>query len=393
MSIEIRAGYACPHVVVEEPVALATDRRSLTTRAPVAGAASVRVLANNSVYVPPGGLYSQAILTSSMAGPYRIERCVGTVGPDGNLLTVTTGTGTATVRLPEGGRVPLALVQRALRLSAVNGLVSVSDLNGSLSLIESNDAGTTSFIRVSGRGADALGYVQRGARGTQVYPAWELLAREDVNPTTLPAGVTLVPARYPAFRSQVRGNPTFKVTYSAMPERCPRCGATYVENDYRFDPLGDIITIENEDLLYQACLKAILTVKRSNPYHTSYGSEVTTRIGRKIVGASAALIKEDVINALGQVKSLQSGQRRYQAVSNRELLYSIEYVDVRPSAEDPTIYFLEVTVRNGSNRPVQLSTVFSVPGAVALAGSNNLTLGLETAGLTAAQSRRLLSGG
>lgn len=393
MSIEIRAGYPCPHLIQEEPVTLASDRRSLTTRAPIAGAASVRILVNNSAYVPPGGLNSQAVLTSSMPGPYRIERCVGTVGPDGNLFTVRTGTGTASVRLPDGGRTPLEQIQRALRLSAVNELVVVSDLNGALSLIESNDAGTESFIRVSGDGATALGFTQVGSRGSQVYPAWDLIARNDINPTTIPTGVTVVPARYPIFKDLVRGNPTFKVTYTSMPERCPRCAATYIENDYRFDPVGEIITIQNEDLLYQACLKAILTVQGSNPYHPSYGSKILSRIGRKVVGASAALVKEDVINALTQVKNLQSGQRKYQQVRNRELLYSVEQVDVRTDPNDPTLYYLDVVVRSASNQPVRLTTVFAVPGAIALAGSNNQALGLESAGLTVAQSQRLITGG
>jgi len=393
MSVEIRAGWSCPHLVMEEPVTLASDRRSLTTRAPVSGAASVRILVNNSAYVPSGGLYAQAVLTSSVAAPYRIERCTGLTGPDGNLFTVTTGSGSASVRLPEGNRLPLTAVQRVLRLSPINDLVAVSNLNGALSLIESNDAGPTSFIRVSGPGADALGFLQVGARGLQVYPPWELLSRSDINPTTLPRGVQIVPARYPVFREPLRGNPTIKATYAAMPERCPRCSATYVENDYRFNPLGEIITIENEDLLYQACLKTILTVQGSNAFHPSYGSKILTRIGRKIVGASAALIKEDVINALTQVKNLQTGQRKYQRVKDRELLVAIQNVDVRPSAEDPTIYFVDVVVRSGSNQPVSLSIAFSVPGAIALAGTNNQVLGLEAAGLTAAQSRRLLLDG
>jgi len=39
----------------------------------------------------------------------------------------------------------------------------------------------------------------------------------------------------------------------------------------------------------------------------------------------------------------------------------------------------------------QLSVVFSVPGAVALAGTNNLTLGLESTGLTVAESREVFN--
>lgn len=393
MSLEIQAGHGCPHIVQEEPVLLGSDRRSLSTRAPIAGAASVRVLVNNSQYVPSSGLFSQAVLTSASAGPYRIQRCVGTVGPDGNLFTVTTGSGVVSVRLPEGDRVTLARIQRTLKLSGINDLVLVTEENGALSLVESQDAGPSSFIRVSGLGATSLGFLQTGARGQQVYPGWELLANEDIYPTVLPLGVRIVKARYPKFTEPLRGNPTLKVTYTAMPERCPRCNGTYIENDYRFDPQGDVITITNEDLLYQACLKAILTVQGSNPYHRSFGSKITTRIGHKLVGASAQLVKEDVINALGQVRTLQAGQKKAQNISNREFLLAVQSVEVRPSADDPTIFFVDVTVRNASNRVINLTTVFSVPGTIALAGSNNLPLGMETAGLSREQSQRFLLGG
>ena len=47
---------------------------------------------------------------------------------------------------------------------------------------------------------------------------------------------------------------------------------------------------------------------------------------------------------------------------------------------------------NGSAEPIRLSIVFSVPGAIALAGTNNLTLGLDTTGLTDAQSRLVFGG-
>jgi len=283
----------------------------------------------------------------------------------------------------------LERVQRALRLSPVNDLVGISERNNSLSLIERTDAGPPSFIRVSGKGADALGFLQKRSRGAHVYPPWNLVARDDVFPTTRVNGLVIVPARFPQFKEPLRGNPTLKVTYVSMPERCPRCGGTWVENDYRFDPQGYAILIQNEDLLQQACLKAILTVQGSNPYHTKYGSLITTRIGRKLVQSSALLVKEDVVQALQQVQNLQKGQRQYQDVRNRELLFSIQSVDVRPSDIDPTLFFVDVVVRNGSNQPVQLETAFAVPGSVALAGSNNQVLGLDGAGLTVAQSRQL----
>lgn len=393
MSIEIQAGFQCPHLVIEEPVSLGSDRATLQPKAAISGAGSVRILVNDTQYLPPGGLYSQAVLVADTAGPYRIERCSGSSGPDANLFILTTNGGTASIRMPEGARVSLSAVQRALRLSDANDLVKISDRNGSLTLIESGAVGGESFLRVSGRAASALGFVQMGARGTMLYPPWGLVSQQDIFPAAYPAGVRYVPARYPRFSRAVQGNPSFKVTYAAMPERCPRCSASSVENDYRFTYLGDIVTIADENLLTQACLKAILTVQGSNPYHLKYGSKIITRVGQKLAGASASLIKEDVVSALNQVKSLQTQQRdRGQNVSSREMLYSVQTVDVRPSAEDPTVYFVDVVVRNASNQAVSVTIVYSVPGAIALAGTNGLSLGLGSAGLSSAQSRTLLDG-
>ncbi len=392
MSVEIQAGFPCPHLVIEEPVALSTDRRSLQTRAPVANSNSVRVLINDELYVPSTGLYSQALL-QARSGPYRIERCTGLLGPEANKITVTSSQGTVTLDLPLGKRIKTADLERALKLTPLNDIVTITTRNNAIAFGDAATTGPQSFVRVSGKGAGALGFTQLGARGREIYPGWRLVARNDVYPSVTPRGLIPVPARYPQFSDPLSGNPAIKVTYAAMPERCPRCQATYIENDYRFDARGVIITIENEDLLYQACLKAILTRRGSNPYHGTYGSQVLSRIGAKQVRASATAIRQDVINTLTQVQNLQNGQRKYQQVKDRERLYRISSVSVRPSADDPTVFFVDVSVTNGTGTPVQLNTVFSAPGAVALAGSNGQALGLETTGITRSQSQRFLLDG
>jgi phage baseplate assembly protein W len=392
VSVEIQAGFPCPHLVVEEPVVLGADRRSLQTRAPVANAPSIRVLVNDQTYVPPNGLYSQALL-QARSGPYRIERCTGVLGPDANEITVKSSQGTVTLSLPLGKRIKVADLERALKLTPLNDIVTITTRNNAIAFGDAATTGPQSYVRVSGKGADALGFTQRGARGRELYPGWRLVSRRDVFPTTTPRGLIPVPARYPQFVKPLSGNPNIKVTYAAMPERCPRCEATYVENDYRFNLEGEFITIENENLLYQACLKALLTRKGSNPYHPGYGSSLMSRLGSKQVRATAAALREDVVNCLSRVQSVQNGQRKFQQVKDRERLYRINSVSVRPSADDITTYFVEVSVTNGTGQPVALSIVYSAPGAVALAGSNGQVLGLESTGLTRAQSQRFLLDG
>jgi hypothetical protein len=108
------------------------------------------------------------------------------------------------------------------------------------------------------------------------------------------------------------------------------------------------------------------------------------------VGAVTSLLTEDVQNALATMQALQQAQTKFQVVSAKERLYAVSSVRVTPSPNDPTAFEVDVVVRNAAGDPVSITIVFSVPGAVALTGSNGLSLGLGGVGLTSAQSARLL---
>jgi phage baseplate assembly protein W len=370
---------------MEEHVVLDVDRRSVLTKAPVAVASTARLIVNDSHYAPPGGLYSQATLTGAFSGPYRIQRCTELEGAEGNVLTITTSTDTTDVVIPIGERVTLDAVLKAIRLSGSIAVAGSSN-SGALLLMDATSVGSASVVRVGrpsgsavpGGAAEALGFIsQKGTRGRTVYPPWELHTRQDVYPSAMAVGRFPVAARFPKFSEPLKGNPTLKATYVSFPERCPRCQGTYVENDYRFDKLGDIITIDNENLLYQACLKMILTERGSNIYHPAYGSKIMNMIGRKRMSAAAMQIQEDVQNALQKVKNLQTGQRKFQAVTDREYLYSVTEVTVSEGNEDPTGFFVNVVVQNASGVRVPVTIAYSVPGAVALAGSTGESLGSQ----------------
>lgn len=390
MSKDFQLGHRCPHLLIEEPVALGSDRRELRPSASIAGSNFVRILANNEFYIPPSGLHSVATLKGSRSGPFRIEGCTeAEPAVDNNIITISSSTESKTFRLPIGLRVKTDDLVRVFR-EGLHDIVVIND-DGFLTFSDVANVGQKSFIRVEGRASSALGFGgQRRARGKMVYPPWQIIKREDqlINPR-LRGSERFVSERYPRFTQPVRTNPTFKMTYTARPDRCPRCQGTFVENDWRFDPQGDPLLIENEDLLYQAALKMLLTERGSNPYHPRYGSKLLSRIGTKVVGATATLISEDVRSALSRMQKLQGAQAKYQKVSLRERLYNILSVTTSPHQTDPTAYLVDVVISNGSGQPVQLAVVFSVPGAVALAGSNNLSLGLDTTGLSAEESRNV----
>lgn len=370
MSVEPQLAHPCPHMVMEETVRLGDDRRTLSTRAPVASTNVIRVLANDEFYVPPGGLYSQAQITGAIGGPFRVQDCDTT-------FTVRSSTEFASITLPVGPRIDSGTIIRLLQ-AQLHG-VAIEDVNGHLVLTDVSTIGPDSSLVIGGDAAPSLGFErQRGARGRRIYPGWELLARADS-----------VTNRFPRFREPVRTNPQWKVTYTTVPERCPRCGGTFVENDQRFDLTGDVILIQDENLLYQSALKILLTRIRSNPYQPFYGSNLQSRIGAKAVGAITTLLTEDVQTALTTMQRLQGEQAKYQRVTAKERLYAVHSVRVLPSNLDPTAFQIDVVVSNASGQPVALTIVFTVPGAFALVGTNGLSLGLEAIGLQSSSTRLL----
>jgi len=375
MSQDFQLSWPCPHMTMEEVVILGSDRRSMPTRQPVAGAGTVRILVNNEIFIPQAGLYSVAQLYSSLSGPYDV-----TEGED--TLTITSPRGSETFSFGATGTVRLSTDQIIKELLKKNlSVVLAENSNGHLLFSDTSTVGLDSFVQVGGVMAATLGFgagpcatvgYQYRAQGKQVYPGWVLASRPDT-----------ISNRYPKFNSSILGNPMLKVTYSVPVQRCLRCKATYIENDFRFTEDGKSLLIQDENLLYQAALKILLTDQGSNPYHSWYGTTLRSRIGTKALSGIAAILSDDVRQGLGRLQSLQEDQAQYQTVTFKERLYSVVSVDVYPHNEDPTTYLIDVVVQNASGEPIELSIVFTVPDVVALMGSNGLMLGTEAAGLGA----------
>lgn len=351
MSKDIQLTHKCPHLTVEERVFLHTDRRSLPTVQPVGADSSVRILANDDVVVPRFGLFNQAQLFSASSGPFRI------IENEADLV-IQSGTERIALSLPIGTRVETSdLVQL---INTASEYIFVENSGGYLVLSEVYSLGKDSWLAVSGSALSALGLSnQTRSRGRQVYPGWELAQRPD--PT--------ISNRFPRFVSPVTLNPVFKVTYTVPQRRCLRCGGSAVENDYRFDGQGEVLVVENENLLQQVALKILLTGKGTNPFHKWYGTTLRSRIGSKAIGMVASLINEDVRRALEGLQRLQVAQSQFQQVSYKERLASIKSVRTYPLDTDPSTFLVDVVVVNASREPVNVTTVFTVPDVVSL-GSN-----------------------
>lgn len=353
MSQDFQIAFPCPHIIREEQVSLSPDRKTLLTRQAIGGQGAIRILTNDSLEIPQGGLSSSADLIGSYIEPFSI--------PINNQeLTVTTQGGSFTTTLPSGS----ITAQDILSLLVPTNLVVASkDSAGRLIFKESQFLGPSSVLIMSGSAIEHIGFKdQRGSVGKIVFPSWNLVGRGQ-------DGYKIV------FNSEVRSNPYFKVDYQVPRSRCLRCSSTGVENDFRFDETGEALLVNNENLLYQSCVKLLLTRVGSNPYHRWYGTTLINKVGAKAVGGVANAIRFEIIRALDDFKDVQGQQAKYQSVSPKERLMAIESVNVQTDPNDPTVFLINVVVRNASNQPVVISIVFSVPGAVALSGTNQLTLG------------------
>lgn len=378
MSFDFQLAHGCPHLTIEEEVVLGADRRELLTRQPVASSSRIRITANDDVTIPPQGLLSQATLSGSMSGPFRIIK-------NENTLTVSNRTQSLEdFSLPIGSRVETSRIVNLLNAAFRNNNIDIEAVSfkGSLGLIDRSDRGLHSQIKVSGPAKGAVGFVsQTRSRGRKVYPSWEFAERPSLTVQAGLSKVRQISARFPKFTEPVKGNPVFKVTYTTYQEYCRRCQSFGIENDWRLQADGSPRQIENEDLLNQDALKILSTIKGSNPFHPEYGTTLLTRIGTKAINTTASSINEDVTNALSVFQRLQGFAGKYQEISSRQRLASVLSINTTPSDFDPTIFEVTIVAANAANVPVVISTVFAAPGTVALAGTNGLSLGLEGFGV------------
>jgi len=385
MSFDFALAHPCPHLTLEEVVTLDSDRISLRPRQPIANS-QVRLTAGDTV-IPPTGVMTAASLTGSLSGPFRVLK-----GSERVLLQ--TRTQSLEVVLPTGARITtqaiVTLLTKAVQTAGV--LLSVETQNGFLVVSDTFEQGTSSRVSVRGSAAAALGFGgQFQAKGKVTYPPWEFAEMPSLL-TTSGLQVRTISSRYIRFTKPIRTNPIFRLTYTTVQARCRRCLSTGIENDFQVLSSGDFQRVRNEDKLNQGVLKILSTIRRSNPFHPEYGSDLLSRIGLKAIGPNVNTITEDVTQAVSLFQRIQEIQAKYQEVTARERLGSVLSITTTPAPQNPTVFEVVLSATTNANTPVVITSVYAAPGTAALAGSNGLSLGLDGFGLNP-QTRTLPSFG
>ncbi len=345
MSVEFQLAYTCPHEMLREPVRLEADGVTLATSQTAVG--GIRVYMNDTE-IPPDGLQSPARLVAGSEGPYRVY-------PDACTLSVGYGGFVKEVELSTGVHTAAAL---AKELDKLYPEVDVTEHRGRLHFEDRAQAGVASSIKISGSASETVGFSgQRSAYGREVVPPWGVGIRDGY-----------ITVSYPRFfyTPKQAVNARFEVSYYTEAHRCRRCMATRVENDFRADSGGHLRLINNENLLYQSCLKALLTNLGSNLQHTWYGSNIMKLVGTKAHSGVSSVISAEIQRVLETHMSLQEKQAQYQKVTMKERLYRVVSIQVQQHRDDPTTFMCNVIVQNYSGKPVRLSVVYTAPGAHSL---------------------------
>lgn len=368
MSKDFQLGFPCSHTIGEERTQLSSDRVTLQTNKPIAGAGLLQVVVNDTYTVSPtNGMQSSATLTSSKSEPYLVT-------PGQTDLFIRSQNSSVSISLPTGYQSALKianLINAAVVDPTARPFLVAAATKGVLSITENRGSGSTSQVRVSGNAISGLGFLdQVGAVGQVVLPPFNLFGMSYQDGEGVYEEGFFI-----RFDSPVRANYYFGITYQVLWHQCLRCRGTEVENDFRFNVDGLPLIITNDNLLYQSCLKILLTELKSNLYYPWYGTNLMSLIGSKSNAASAVNIRQSIQQALSSFQNLQDQQTKYQKISPKERLYSVDNIGVKQSSTDPTVFLVDVTVRNYAMSPIDITIVYTAPGAYALPGTNHLSLG------------------
>jgi hypothetical protein len=353
MSFDRAINQVCPHAVTEEALFVSSDRMTVRPLRPISSGASVKVFLNNAIEVPSFGSTLPAKVTGGRKGPFSFSAGVN------DILEVSVNQGvTQTAVFPASNKISTDRVVDILNQQLTG--VSFFAVNERLGFMSTDSGRQASvFLKATSTAALTFGLASNQEyRGQQNVPGWTLVT----DPTTLADR----PARLILFDEPLRSGSDFvEISYVTLREECRRCGGIGVENDWRYDNNGKLIEIRDEDLLIQELQKDFYTIRGSNPFHSWYGTDLIDAIGKKLTSGGFAqnFIVADVYQAFNRWQSIKRQQETDvgQFVSDKEYPFSLLSVNLTQSTTDPTVVFLDMTVQNRSNEPIQLTRGLRLP--------------------------------
>jgi hypothetical protein len=155
----------------------------------------------------------------------------------------------------------------------------------------------------------------------------------------------------------------WNISYVTISSYCPKCTGFNVINDISYDIRGNLLTIRNEPLLLQNLEKFTVTELQSNPFQTFIGTNLVKLIGQRISDPSyiSSKVTQEISSTLQVLKDLQGQYATTgRAVTDGELLNTINNVKINFDEKDPTILRADITATAKSGRGVSFSQFLQV---------------------------------
>lgn len=362
MSYDRQIDQICPHIVIDEALFVTpSDRRTVRPIKPIASSDSVVVRVSGALTVPPYGVQTPAQSSGSKVGPFSI-----TTGVNDTLVISLNQGADQTLVLPSSKSITTDQVVQLLN-QRTNKL-NFTATQGRVTFRTSGEGpSATVFIRASSTLAPTLGITSnREYRGQQISPGWSLVA----DPTTLADR----PTRLVVFDEPVKDyQPYVELSYNTVRQECRRCGGIGVENDWRYGRTGEVAQVRDEALLIQEFQKMVYTMRGTNQFHQWYGTQIIEAVGRKLSvgGLVQNMIVSDIYQAFNRWQRVKQAQEEKagQALTDEEYPFRLLSVTLERSTNDPTVIFVNSTIQNRSQKPIQITRGLRLPEPLDLLGS------------------------
>lgn len=363
MSYDRQLDQVCSHQVVEEALFLDTDHQTVKPLRPISSGLSVKVRLNRELEIPSVGIRRAAIAKGSKAEPFNIR------GGVNDLLVLSVNSEPdQTFTVPAGLKASVRNLALLLNRQNPQGFLFETSSKNQLQLRSRREGrAATIFVRPS-TAASTFGLtVNRMARGQNLSPGWSLIN----DPNTLFDR----PTRLVVFDEALRGFSDFvELNYVTIRQECRRCGGLGVENDWRYGMDREVITVRDEVLLLQEHLKIMFTIKGSNVFHEWYGTRILDSIGKKLTsgGVVQNTIVSDIYETFRRWQQIKKKQEEDvgQFVSDAEFPARLVSVTLEESDQDPTVVFVNATVQNRSDQPIQIERGLRLPLPEDILGSS-----------------------
>lgn len=361
MSYDRKLDQICPHRVVEEAIYLDASGTIVQPLRPISSSNSVEVRLNSAITVPSPGVATPARTVGSKEGPYKVQTGISD---------------TFRIQINEGP-MQVAVINGGLKITPELIVAQLSaQIRGAQFFVDERRVGfqtdregkqATAFIPSDSPLASVLGIpTPRHWRGKQVVPGWTLIN----DPNTLLDR----PTRLIVFDEPLKGFGDYaEINYVTLQQECRRCGGLGVENDWLYGTTGEVVQVTDEALLIQEHLKLFYTVRGTNPFYNWYGTIISESIGKKLMvgGVLQNTIVSDIYTAFNRWQSIKRQQEDAvgQIVTDEEFPFRLLAVDLQQSQQDPTVIFINITVQNRSQKPVQIDRGVRIPQPHDLLGS------------------------